>query len=314
MKVSTEAKIGIIVLLTIALVIWGINYLKGRNVIKRSDVYYAVYNDVAGLKKSGSVTLSGFKVGMINSIEFMDGRLDKVVVSFIVDNDFELPKNSVAQIFSTDVMGNKVIRIIPSDEKEFYHIGDTLPSSIDLDILTKVQNQITPLIESSTKTISGIDTLVSSINRVLDPATQMKLQSALVNLESATTSISRQLSPGGKLDKTFSSLQAFTQMLDNNKEKLASAFSNIENITDTIASAHLAQAIANINSTFQQSQILLEKINKGEGSFGLMATSDSLYTNLKSASENLSVLIEDINKNPKRYVHFSLFGKKDKRK
>jgi phospholipid/cholesterol/gamma-HCH transport system substrate-binding protein len=312
MKFRTEAKIGIIVLSTIAVVIWGINFLKGRNVLKRSDVYYALYDDVAGLKMSGAVILSGFKVGIINTIEFQEGHLDKVVVAFIINGPYEIPRNSIAQIYNSDIMGNKVLRIIPSNEKEHYHYGDTLPTSIDSDMITKLQDQIGPLVNSTNHAVLEIDTLVTSINQVLDPATQKKLQSALVNLESTTASLSRQLSPGGKLDRTFSSLQAFTAMLDNNKDKLGSAFANLENITDSIATANLNQTISNINATFLQSQILLGKINNGEGSIGLLATNDSLYNNLVSASANLSQLLDDMNKHPKRYVHFSVFGKKDK--
>ena len=313
MKIKTEVKIGIIVLGTIALIIWGINFLKGKNVLKRTDVYYAVYDDVAGLKMSGSVILSGFKVGMINNIEFSKDRIDKVIVAFVINTEYNIPKNSIAQIYNSDIMGNKVIRIVPSGEKEFHKVGDTLIGNIDADMISKIQNQIAPLVESTTDVILGIDTLITSINKVLDPATQQKLQSALVNLESVTVSVSNQLSPGGKLDKTFSSLQAFTLMLDENKDKLSSAFSNFESITDSVANANLTQTISNINSTFRESQILLEMINNGEGTIGLLATNDSLYNNLVSASENLSALLEDMNRNPKRYVHFSIFGKKEKK-
>ena len=313
MKIKTEVKIGFIVLTTIALIIWGINFLKGQNVLKRTDVYYAVYDDVAGLKMSGSVVLSGFKIGMINNIEFMEGRLDKVIVSFYVNSEYSIPKNTIAQIYNSDIMGNKVIRLIPSGEKENYQIGDTLVGSIDPDMVSKIQKQIAPLVENTTSAIMGMDTLITSINRVLDPKTQEKLQAALLNLEKTTNSISKQLSPGGNLDKTFNSLQEFTLMLDNNKEKLSSAFSNIESITDSVANANLTQTISNINSTFRQTQILLEKINNGEGSIGLMATSDSLYNNLVSASGNLSSLLADMNEHPKRYVHFSIFGRKEKK-
>jgi phospholipid/cholesterol/gamma-HCH transport system substrate-binding protein len=313
MKFKTEAKIGIIVLSTIALVIWGINFLKGRNVIKRSDVYYAIFNDVAGLKMSGSVTLSGFKVGMINSIDFMEGRLDQLVVGFVINSSYEIPRNSIAQIYNNDILGSKVIRIIPSHEKEFCQYGDTLLGSIDPDMISKIQDQINPLVETTNNAILSIDTLITSINQVLDPITQKKLQSAIINLESTTASISKQLSPGGKLDKTFTSLQAFTFMLDNNKDKLSNAFANLENITDSIANANLAQTISNINATFTQSQILLGKINNGEGSVGLLATNDSLYNNLVTASGNLSILLEDMKLHPKSYIHFSVFGKKGKK-
>jgi phospholipid/cholesterol/gamma-HCH transport system substrate-binding protein len=313
MRFKTEAKIGIIVLSTIAVVIWGINFLKGRNILKRTDVYYAVYEDVAGLKMSGSVILSGFKVGVINTIEFHKEHLDKVIVAFVINGPYEIPKNSIAQIYNSDIMGTKVIRIIPSAEKEFYNYGDTLPTSIDPDLITKIQDQISPLVSSTNNAMLGIDTLLTSINQVLDPATRKKVQSALINLESTSESLSRQLSPGGNLDKTFSSLKAFTMMLDSNKEKLSAAFANLENITDSVANSNLTQAISNINATFGQSQILLKKINNGEGSLGLLATNDSLYTNLVSAGANLSILLEDMNQHPKRYVHFSVFGKKEKK-
>jgi phospholipid/cholesterol/gamma-HCH transport system substrate-binding protein len=294
MRFKTEAKIGIIVLSTIAVVIWGINFLKGRNILKRTDVYYAVYEDVAGLKMSGSVILSGFKVGVINTIEFHKEHLDKVIVAFVINGPYEIPKNSIAQIYNSDIMGTKVIRIIPSAEKEFYNYGDTLPTSIDPDLITKIQDQISPLVSSTNNAMLGIDTLLTSINQVLDPATRKKVQSALINLESTSESLSRQLSPGGNLDKTFSSLKAFTMMLDSNKEKLSAAFANLENITDSVANSNLTQAISNINATFGQSQILLKKINNGEGSLGLLATNDSLYTNLVSAGANLSILLEDM--------------------
>lgn len=313
MKFKTEAKIGIIVLSTIALVIWGINFLKGRNVIKRSDVYYALFDDVAGLKMSESVTISGFKVGMINSIEFMDGRLDQLVVGLIINSTYEIPRNSVAQIYNNDILGGKVIRIIPSNEKEFCHYGDTLPGIVDADMISKIQAQINPLIVTTNNAIMGIDTLITSVNQILDPLTQKKLQAAIVNLETTTASISKQLSPGGKLDMTFTSLQAFTLMLENNKEILGNAFANLENITDSIANSNLTQTISNINATFAQSQMMLSKINNGEGSIGLLATNDSLYNNLVTASGNLSVLLEDMKQNPKSYIHFSIFGKKEKK-
>ncbi|MCB9013581.1 MAG: MCE family protein [Bacteroidales bacterium] len=312
MKFRTEAKIGLIVLATIALVIWGINFLKGKNVLKRTDVYYAVFNDVGGLKMSGSVILSGFKVGMVNDIEFSRGRLDRVVVAFSLNSDFSIPKNSEVQIYSNDIMGNKVIRIVPSAEKEYYNLGDTIYGVVAPDMISKITGEISPLVQSTTDAVKKIDTLLTSINSVLDPATQKKLQMALANLETTTSALSKQLSPGGKLDKTFTSLQAFTGMLDANKDKLGSAFANIESITDSIAKANITQTVENINATFAQSQLFLEKINKGEGSLGLLASNDSLYNNLAAASKNLSVLLEDMNQHPKRYVHFSVFGKKDK--
>lgn len=312
MKFSTEAKIGIIVLSTLALVIWGINYLKGRNVLKRTDVYYAVYDDVAGLKLSGSVIMSGFKVGSINNIEFLEGHIDKVIVAFVINTNYSIPKGSIAQIYNNDILGNKVIRIIPSGQKEYYSYGDTLSGNIDPDLASKIQNQIDPLVKTASNAILGIDTLVSSVNRILDTDTQKKIQASLTNLEASSSALANQLSQGGDLDKTIASLQLFAATLEKNKEKLTTVFSNLESITDSIASSNLKETIASINATFVQSSRFLEQVNNGEGSLGLLATNDSLYNNLAVSSQNLAILLEDMNKHPKRYVHFSIFGRKDK--
>jgi phospholipid/cholesterol/gamma-HCH transport system substrate-binding protein len=312
MKIRTEIKIGLIVLITLAFIVWGINYLKGRNVLKRSDVYYAVYNDIAGLKMSASVILSGYKVGMINDIAFMNKNLDKVIVAFYVNSEYKIPVGSIAQIYSSDIMGNMVIRIIPTKEKRYYEIGDTLASAVEEGIVDKIQSQIKPLLVSTQDVILHIDTMISSINNVLDPETQKKLKESVSNLESASSSLSQHLSPGGTLDKTFVSLEEFTLMLDNNKDKLSNAFGNLESISDSVANANLKQTLSNIDITFNETRKFLEKINKGEGSLGLLASSDSLYNNLQNASANLSFLLDDMNKHPKRYVHFSVFGKKDK--
>ena len=113
LKLKTEAKIGIIVLITIALVIWGINYLKGKNVLKRSDVFYAVYDDIQGIDVSAPVLISGYKVGLINTIEFKKGSLDKIIIGFTVDHQFDIPKNSVVELHSADLLGTMALRIIP---------------------------------------------------------------------------------------------------------------------------------------------------------------------------------------------------------
>ena len=124
---------------------WGINYLKGRNVLKRSDVYYTVFSDVAGLENSASIYINGFKIGLINDIHFEKGNLKEIVVSFAVHHDFDIPEGSVAELFNTSLIGSKAIRIVPSIIEYLLHYGDTLPSQIEADMLSSIQDQITPL-------------------------------------------------------------------------------------------------------------------------------------------------------------------------
>jgi phospholipid/cholesterol/gamma-HCH transport system substrate-binding protein len=311
MKIKTEIRIGLIVLSTISLVIWGINFLKGKNVLKRTDVYYAVFHDISGLKLSGSVFILGMKVGVINNIDFNNHGYDEILVALAINKGLTIPKNSTIELYSSDIMGNKALRILPSREKENAKFGDTLVSSVQADLIASLQSELAPFKNKAESAISSLDSLVTAFNHVMDPATQKKLQLSIGNLSESTSSLAQQLAPGGKLQQTISSLATFTKTLSDNKEKLNSIFANMGEITDSIAKSNLKGTILNMNKTFEQTQILLSGINKGNGSLGLLVTNDSLYNNLKSASANLSSLLEDLNKNPKRYVHFSIFGKKD---
>lgn len=307
MKLSTEAKIGLIVLATIAFVIWGINYLKGKNILKRTDVYYVVYDNIQGLEKSAGVFASGYKVGLINSIDFDKKSSRKIVVGFVVNDNFKIPVNSSITL-TVSLLGTKSLEIVTSDADKYYQYGDTLKGIVEGDPIGKLQTQILPLAENLKITLSRLDTVISSLNSTFDPESQQKLKQTISNIESGTA----MMKPGGKLDVTIKNLQSFSSTLDKNKGKLDSVFTHLDNITDSIAGANVKRTIDNIQATFDQSNTLLAKINSGEGTLGLLATNDSLYNQLVIATKNLSLLLEDLNKNPKRYVHFSIFGKKDK--
>ncbi len=313
MKISTEAKIGFIVLATIALVIFGINYLKGKNVLKRTDVYYAVFNDIFGLKQSGNIYISGMKVGVINDIDFNRHKYNEILVALAVNKGITIPKNSVIELFSADLMGNRALRILPSSEKAAASYGDTLSSRVELDMLSSLKEELTPLTDEAKRAMISLDSLISALNSILDPNSQIKLRQIISALQESTSSLAVQLKPEGKLSQTIDNLEAFTKILSNNKEKLNTVFLNMQEITDSVAKSNLKNVISNMDKTFNQTQQLLLGINEGKGSLGLLATSDSLYNNLESATANLAILLDDLKNNPKRYVHFSIFGNKDKK-
>ena len=312
MKLKSEARIGIIVLVTIALVIWGINFLKGKNVLRRSDVYYTVYHNVSGLEKSASIYINGYKIGLINDIHFEKGNLKEIIVSFSVNHDFDIPKGSVAELYSTSIVGSKAIRIIPSASTEYYDFGDTLPSRNEPDMLTSLKENLTPLQEKAESAIGSADSLIETINDILDEQRRTELKDAIGNLTEVSASLKDQLAPGGSLDKTLRELKQFSTMLADNKENLSTLFTNLKSVSDSIGQANIKQTMEGIHKTFEQSSLLLEKINQGEGSLGMLATNDSLYLNLKASTESLNLLLEDLREHPKRYVHFSVFGRKDK--
>lgn len=312
LKIKTEAKIGIIVLVTIALVIWGINFLKGKNILKRSDVFYAVFHDIQGIDVSAPVMISGYQVGLINTIYFAEGKLDRIIIAFTVDHEYDIPLNSTVELFSSDLLGSKALRIIPSGEPGFHHYGDTLKSSIQKDLISQLSSEFIPLKDKAEGAIDELDSLIRSLNYILDEKTSIALQNSIAHLESVSSGLARQMEPGGDLQKTFSSLNDFSKMLSDNRQKLDTVFSNIESISDSVAKANVSELINSIQETFAESSDLLAKINEGEGSLGLLASSDSLYININSTIQSLDVLLNDLNENPKKYVHFSLFGGKNR--
>lgn len=310
-KIKTEAKIGIIVISTIFLVIWGINFLKGKNVLKRSDVYYAVFNDIQGIGISAPVLINGFKAGMVNNIAFQKNSLDKIIIAFTVEHRFKIPHNSLVELHSADLLGSKALRILPSDSREYHVFGDTLTSAVKKDLASSLTEELTPLKSKIESAVGEIDSLIASLNEILDESTSKNLQNSLTNLNTISQNLSRQTSPGGDLDETLKALKNFSLMLSDNREKLDIIFDNIASLSDSIAKSNVHNLISSLNATFTESSEFLEKVNDGEGSLGMLVSSDSLYLNLNDAIQSLDILLQDLNKNPKRYVHFSLFGKKD---
>ncbi len=314
MNLKREAKIGLIVITTIGLVIWGINFLKGKNVLKRSDVYYTVFPDIGGLEKSAAIYINGYKIGMINDIHFEKGNLKEIIVSFAVHHDFEIPSGSVAELFNTTIIGSKAIRIVPSSSSVLYTYGDTIPSRIEADLFSSLQDEISPLTDKASGAIQSADSLINAFNEVMDEQGRRDLKSSLSNLNSITLSLRKQLGPEGDLNQTLGELKKFSAMLGENREKLDTIFTNLAAISDSLGQANVKEVVSGINTTFEQSSLLLSRINQGEGSLGLLTTNDSLYNSLKASTESLNILLADLKEHPKRYVHFSVFGKKDKEK
>ncbi len=311
MKLKSEAKIGIIVITTIILVIWGINFLKGKNVIKRSDVFYAVYSDISGLEESAAISLNGYKVGMVNDISFKENELSSLVVALAIENDFNIPEGSVAELYSS-ILGTTSVRIIPSGSSKYYSYGDTLPSRVEESLFSQVQNEIDPLKIRIEKILNGVDSFLISMNKVLDEKGIENMKSGFTSLNRISKDLEKQLSPGGDLDKTFSELRKLSETLAQNRTKLDTIFSNVEAMSDSIARSNLRQTINNLNESLAEASLFIHNINNGEGSLGLLSTNDSLYVNLQTTINSLNTLLQDVNEHPKKYVHFSLFAKKDK--
>jgi len=315
MKFSKDAKIGLVVVGAIVILIWGVNFLKGFNVFSSEQVFYARYERVDGLKKSSSVTLKGYKVGQIKSIKFSSTSADFLLVEFSISDQFKLPENSMARIESADIMGTKEIKLILGKGKTVLQTGDTIEGSIEGDLKEQVSMQMLPLKNKAEKLMSGVDSVLTVIQYIFNEKTRDNLtrsfgsiEHTFKKLENASSTLDT-IVTGQKshLENIFSNVDSITENLKDNNKNVTTILSNFSSISDSLSVANIAQTINNAKTTLKQTSEILEKINSGKGSMGMLINNDTLYTNLEAASNGLTNLLIDVKNNPKKYMHFSLF-------
>jgi len=315
MKFSKDAIIGLVVTGAIIILVWGVNFLKGFNMFSSDQVFYARYERVDGLKKSSPVTLRGYKIGQIKSIGFDGPSADHLLVEFSISDQFQLPKNSVARIESSDIMGTKEIRLIPGTEKSQLQSGDTLSGSIEGDLKEQVSMQMLPLKKKAENLMSSVDSVLTVIQYIFNAKTRENLTKSFGSIEQTFKKLEN---TSGNLDTIVSSqkthlkniisnVDSITGNLKQNNKNITNILTNFSSISDSLSATDITQTINHAKLTLQQSNEILEKINSGKGSMGLLVNNDTLYMNLEAASNSLTNLLIDLKNNPKKYMHFSLF-------
>jgi phospholipid/cholesterol/gamma-HCH transport system substrate-binding protein len=309
MKISRETKIGFVAVVAVALAFWGINYLKGINIFKSTDTYYAVYDDVKGLVENAVVYLNGYRVGSVNRIEFDENNLDKIVVRISLEEELRLRKNTTLVLKSGSIIsGTKDIEIRLGEGEGYYESGDTLPAMREVEIT----DYIDPIKTKIESLVTAVDTLMASLNDLIDARTRENLKGTLANLNSATASLKTSLQPSGSLSQSLNNIDEITANLKKSNEEIAVILKNFAAISDTLKQAELKSLINHANETFAQTAELFATINSGEGTAGQLIVNDSVYHNLNHALSSLDSLLVDLREHPKRYVHLSVFGKKEK--
>lgn len=314
-KISSFAKTGIVVFVTILLFIWGLNYLKGINFLNPENKYYVVYPKVDGLEKSADVLINGFKVGQVRSIYFEENMSGNLVVIIAIDDKFNLPFNTVAKIYSSDLMGTKSIELLLTDSMNIYISGDTLAGSLEGGLKEQVSIQMLPLKNKAEDLMVEIEKAIIAVQSVFNEKTIDNLTKSIEsikftikNLETTSYSIDTLVENEKlKLANIFSNIESITSNLKQNNSALNNTIQNISAISDSIAKSNIKIAFTSAANALVQVDSIVEKINNGSGSLGLLLNNDTLYYNLVDAAYNLNRLVEDLRVNPKRYVHFSVF-------
>ena len=323
MKITKEFKIGIVVVCAIAAFIWGINFLKGSNLFSHKYVLYAIYPKIDNIIPATPLLISGFKVGQVNKISLIgSGNQKSVLIKFLLTEDVDIPKHSIARAISSDLLGSKAIEIIFSNNTEFVKSGDTLFAETEQGLKESFNKQLAPIQAKAEKLIGSIDSVMSVVNSVLNVKTRKNIDESFEGVRKAILSLEQTAykmddligSEKVKISSILSNLNQITANLSKNGARIDNIIGNISNMTDSLAKAQIKEAVDNANKSMKELNSLLTKINEGQGTLGKLAKNDSLYNNLNKSGEDLDKLLKDLRINPERYIHFSVFGKKDKNK
>ena len=309
MKITRELKTGVVAILIIALFVWGYNFLKGMNLFNGPlTTYFTEYNNVQGLNTASVVTINGVEVGKVISINFNKEKAKRgqLIVEFSVENNFQFSKKSIAKIYSASLMGGKSLAIVPSYDGETAKPGDFLLGEIESDIFSSVTEKLNPLQAKVENVIVSADSLMTGLTDVLDVKSRNNLKASIAQLNETISNF-----------KTIS--ESVNNLVKNNDEKLSKTLSNTQVITrnlsklsDSLVNANFGTTIKNLETSIASLSGILANIEKGKGSMGKLMTDEQMYINLTNASKELEELLREMKEHPKRFVHFSLFGKKDK--
>jgi phospholipid/cholesterol/gamma-HCH transport system substrate-binding protein len=304
---SKELKIGVIVLVIIVAFIWGFNFLKGHDLLDgKAREFKVEYTKIGGLNKASPVTINGLKVGQVQDIEFntTNEKRGHLIVTFAVENDFQFSKKSIVRIYSPNPLAGSSLAIIPNYEGEMAVSGDLLEGDMEESLFTSIGERLDPLQQKLEKVIVRADTLFSGVNKVLNDKTVKGINSSISNL-SATIYEIRQ------------TIQSVNGLITDNQVNLKTTIENTKNITENLNKLSDSLVTVDINNIVKKAENavdnfneLSKKINSTDGSIGRLVNDDALYKNIEAATKELEQLLRDIKLNPKRYVHFSVFGKK----
>lgn len=305
MKISREIKTAILVISSILLFIWGYSFLKGRDLFNSYKTFYAVYDEVEGLAPSAPVTINGLAVGKVTSITLHnDGKL---LVEIQVKTDFPISKTTIATIYEPGLLGGKSIALIPDFKNPAEAIdGQQLSTNVKPGMLSNIGDKLSPLQTKVEKTVVTADSLLMALNNVFDRNTQDNLRKSIAELSVTMKEFSE-------------AAKGVNGLIADNKTKFDGTFTNLNKATanfsklsDSLNNANIGVAMKKLDKALTNVDKIVNDVQSGKGTLGKLLKDDGMYDNLEGASLEMKQLVKDLKENPKRYVHFSVFGKKPK--
>lgn len=276
----------------------GIRFLSGADIFGRTHTYYVYYDNASGLQNASAVVIRGVKVGQVSNVAIAEDEPSKVAVTLAVSKDYTIPADSKAKVFSAGLMGGQAIELVIGSSAEMLEPGAKIAPLVEPGMIDMLTSEFGDIKEKLVSVMDNINVTLNSLNGLVD-SNNANISAAIANLNGVLADIEQ--------SDIVANLDSFTGTLKNNGEKIDSIVANVGNLTASLdeqqTGAKLAQSVEQLNA-------LLAKFNESDGTVGSLLNDKALYANLAEASNNLSLLLEDLKEHPKRYVHFSLFGGK----
>jgi len=306
---NKELKIGLLAIVAIIILVFGINYLKGKNILNNNRNFYAVYENIGGLQVGSPVMVNGYKVGMVSDITLLIENNQNLLVTINIEKEFDMASNTVCKIVNQDLMGTKGIALILGDASDFLELGDTLISDIEATLQAEVNAQILPLKNKAEELIGSIDSVMMIVTAVLNKDTRENLRNSLKSLDETFLLMSSTMIKvdslvninDERISKVVQNLESITNNLESSNGEIKTILTNFASLSDSLVKADIVETLRNVSE-------ITSKINDGEGSIGLLFKDDKIYANFEKSTRELAAILEDIKKNPSRYVNFSLIG------
>jgi phospholipid/cholesterol/gamma-HCH transport system substrate-binding protein len=317
LKISNETKVGILSTFAIVLLVLGYAYLKGDSFFSNEMILNVEYDYTSGISKSDDVTYRGLAVGKVTSVKIKDTDVNKIIVSFSVAENLQIPIDSRAWIINADLLGEKALDIKLGDSTVFAKHGDYLQGEVERNLSQQISDELIPVKEKIEVMLSNLDSVISAINGFFTVNFQEEVDKNMQNIAAAIENIKNitynvnvlMESQNDHIDSIMSNVELLTKSLADSRGSLENTLANLSDISDSLAQVNLVQTFNSIDSLAANLAGITDKINRGEGSLGKLLYDDKLYDKLAEASDNLNALLEDMKQHPGRYLSIIRIGK-----
>ena len=314
-KEAKSIKVALFVIAAALIFYFGATFLKGINIFGKKTYYYAVFEDIGALHESTNVTLNGYEIGKVTDIELLSSNPVRICAEILVTEKLDIPKDSKFEVIQKDVLGGMVVNLRLGQSTTMAHSGDTLGCCVVGGMLDGVGDLVTQL----QSVVASVDTIGQNIKLAFRTEDSVNggimIKNTLENLETTSQNLSKLLvDNGGKVNRVVTQLEVLSKTLSDASPKINAIVANMDNITDSLAQSNIRQLVYNAQSTINNANSVIAKVQSGEGTVGQLIQNDSLYRNINQTIECVNVLIKDIKDHPTDYLNVTVFGRKERKR